>query len=121
MYSYAGLSFGLPHSMYSLVVSGNVASSIVLSTSTNGTCDTTALNRSGRRLLTTPINNPPALPPSITSRSLEVYFILTSASALAMKSVNVFILFIMRSEEHTSELQSQSNLVCRLLLEKKKK
>src|SRR2546427_2024746 len=26
-----------------------------------------------------------------------------------------------RSEEHTSELQSQSNLVCRLLLEKKKK
>src|SRR5688572_32290673 len=29
--------------------------------------------------------------------------------------------FVTRSEEHTSELQSQSNLVCRLLLEKKKK
>src|SRR2546430_5764017 len=29
--------------------------------------------------------------------------------------------FMDRSEEHTSELQSQSNLVCRLLLEKKKK
>src|SRR2546430_12673163 len=29
-------------------------------------------------------------------------------------------LFSVRSEEHTSELQSQSNLVCRLLLEKKK-
>src|SRR2546427_9111134 len=28
---------------------------------------------------------------------------------------------VWRSEEHTSELQSQSNLVCRLLLEKKKK
>src|SRR2546430_6279901 len=28
-------------------------------------------------------------------------------------------LFVSRSEEHTSELQSQSNLVCRLLLEKK--
>src|SRR5256886_6333797 len=28
--------------------------------------------------------------------------------------------FVYRSEEHTSELQSQSNLVCRLLLEKKK-
>src|SRR2546430_8996402 len=28
---------------------------------------------------------------------------------------------MMRSEEHTSELQSQSNLVCRLLLEKKNK
>src|SRR5579859_8224180 len=30
-------------------------------------------------------------------------------------------LYRARSEEHTSELQSQSNLVCRLLLEKKKK
>src|SRR2546427_1841634 len=30
-------------------------------------------------------------------------------------------IFTARSEEHTSELQSQSNLVCRLLLEKKKK
>src|SRR2546430_9167383 len=29
-------------------------------------------------------------------------------------------IFLLRSEEHTSELQSQSNLVCRLLLEKKK-
>src|SRR5256886_7294474 len=28
--------------------------------------------------------------------------------------------YVVRSEEHTSELQSQSNLVCRLLLEKKK-
>src|SRR2546430_10971676 len=34
---------------------------------------------------------------------------------------NAFLLEIpLRSEEHTSELQSQSNLVCRLLLEKKK-
>src|SRR2546430_12073681 len=30
-------------------------------------------------------------------------------------------LVVVRSEEHTSELQSQSNLVCRLLLEKKKR
>src|SRR2546430_5074098 len=30
-------------------------------------------------------------------------------------------LYPLRSEEHTSELQSQSNLVCRLLLEKKKR
>src|SRR2546430_6434071 len=30
-------------------------------------------------------------------------------------------ILLVRSEEHTSELQSQSNLVCRLLLEKKKK
>src|SRR2546427_4955426 len=33
----------------------------------------------------------------------------------------IFQCFKSRSEEHTSELQSQSNLVCRLLLEKKKK
>src|SRR3982750_5035893 len=31
------------------------------------------------------------------------------------------LVFIERSEEHTSELQSRSDLVCRLLLEKKKK
>src|SRR3989475_9506098 len=33
----------------------------------------------------------------------------------------VLVVLKWRSEEHTSELQSQSNLVCRLLLEKKKK
>src|SRR5688572_32134374 len=38
------------------------------------------------------------------------------------KTTSVVVLaFLSRSEEHTSELQSQSNLVCRLLLEKKKK
>src|SRR2546430_8292957 len=36
-------------------------------------------------------------------------------------SSQVKVTKIIRSEEHTSELQSQSNLVCRLLLEKKKK
>src|SRR2546427_2739271 len=37
---------------------------------------------------------------------------------LALRAVSASV---QRSEEHTSELQSQSNLVCRLLLEKKKK
>src|SRR2546430_5647503 len=37
------------------------------------------------------------------------------------KGVEVIVREGERSEEHTSELQSQSNLVCRLLLEKKKK
>src|SRR2546427_5078057 len=32
-----------------------------------------------------------------------------------------YAVFCLRTEEHTSELQSQSNLVCRLLLEKKKR
>src|SRR2546430_5701765 len=35
--------------------------------------------------------------------------------------IEQFFVGLMRSEEHTSELQSQSKLVCRLLLEKKKK
>src|SRR5205085_4511341 len=40
---------------------------------------------------------------------------------VSVDSVGEGRLYIPRSEEHTSELQSQSNLVCRLLLEKKKK
>src|SRR5438034_1692498 len=35
--------------------------------------------------------------------------------------INKFYILDLRSEEHTSELQSHSDLVCRLLLEKKKK
>src|SRR2546430_6553939 len=42
--------------------------------------------------------------------------IINIASSTFFKGVPHYI----RSEEHTSELQSQSNLVCRLLLEKKK-
>src|SRR2546430_13572468 len=38
-----------------------------------------------------------------------------------IEQVNAVPTNVVRSEEHTSELQSQSNLVCRLLLEKKKK
>src|SRR5688572_31429477 len=43
--------------------------------------------------------------------------------SIAIKTVEVHKANAMRkrSEEHTSELQSQSNLVCRLLLEKKNK
>src|SRR5256886_7118782 len=44
----------------------------------------------------------------------------STATALRARELSVDEL-IQRSEEHTSELQSQSNLVCRLLLEKKKK
>src|SRR2546430_5362511 len=41
--------------------------------------------------------------------------------ALSIAQLHPLALVAGRSEEHTSELQSQSNLVCRLLLEKKKK
>src|SRR2546427_9198110 len=43
------------------------------------------------------------------------------AAAITRSQTNGKLSVEMRSEEHTSELQSQSNLVCRLLLEKKKK
>src|SRR2546430_12737170 len=39
--------------------------------------------------------------------------------AVEMEPLGLLADFLARSEEHTSELQSQSNLVCRLLLEKK--
>src|SRR3989475_5496043 len=45
------------------------------------------------------------------------FYVLRVGSSDAMARVARAV----RSEEHTSELQSQSNLVCRLLLEKKKK
>src|SRR2546430_7667835 len=44
----------------------------------------------------------------------------TSSAASTTSSSSFRITLWLRSEEHTSELQSQSNLVCRLLLEKKK-
>src|SRR5438270_10223947 len=45
----------------------------------------------------------------------------TTSGSLAGVSTAMSWSGSVRSEEHTSELQSQSNLVCRLLLEKKKK
>src|SRR2546427_4784344 len=60
--------------------------------------------------------------PSASSRwTVSAYA--NEASDLLVQSVDPAdgqLVFNNRSEEHTSELQSQSNLVCRLLLEKKK-
>src|SRR5688572_32405563 len=59
--------------------------------------------------------------PILTSSMLplrEISFTASSPAGISMASDEAVKL---RSEEHTSELQSQSNLVCRLLLEKKKK
>src|SRR5688572_32673802 len=47
--------------------------------------------------------------------------VICSWPTTSSKPVGLYFLAETRSEEHTSELQSQSNLVCRLLLEKKKK
>src|SRR2546430_12081227 len=53
----------------------------------------------------------------LPAHALQAVAVTRAAAALyrPLPSSSVF-----RSEEHTSELQSQSNLVCRLLLEKKK-
>src|SRR2546430_7519317 len=47
--------------------------------------------------------------------------VLANESLLVLQAFmgTVSVMILSRSEEHTSELQSQSNLVCRLLLEKK--
>src|SRR5260370_10023866 len=44
----------------------------------------------------------------------------SSAHSTQLTLKEPILFFLMRSEEHTSELQSHLNLVCRLLLEKKK-
>src|SRR2546429_4465536 len=55
-------------------------------------------------------------PPSETFRTFP-----TSSRSIWMKAGSVGTFRKNRSEEHTSELQSRLHLVCRLLLEKKKK
>src|SRR2546427_8982449 len=55
------------------------------------------------------------------ARRVEVRGVESRVAALGRKRPHDAARDGRRSEEHTSELQSQSNLVCRLLLEKKKK
>src|SRR5437016_6890334 len=54
-------------------------------------------------------------------RSLSVSLVIRSANKTFSFAASASALGGDRSEEHTSELQSLTNLVCRLLLEKKKK
>ena len=62
-----------------------------------------------------PIQSCPALDPLDTDGDWPMSFLSPSCHVVVAQSVN------RRSEEHTSELQSRRNLVCRLLLEKKNK
>src|SRR2546426_3591371 len=62
--------------------------------------------------------NPKALPPNTAARD-TMHAATRSGAELALLEV-AEELAAERSEEHTSELQSPCNLVCRLLLEKKK-
>ena len=80
---------------------------MVFITSTNGTAEWTARNKSGRKLTTAPMSNPPALPPSITRRSGAEMWFFTNHSAQSTKSVKVFFLRInMPSSCHASPSSS---------------
>src|SRR5258706_11643942 len=69
------------------------------------------------RSLTTQLVSERSCAESATStRSISLSWTIRGVSRISPRR-----LVIQRSEEHTSELQSLTNLVCRLLLEKKKK
>src|SRR5437016_12138600 len=61
------------------------------------------------------------LPPTPTLRPAEMRRNLEDTQVALRGSADHLVVVDLRSEEHTSELQSLTNLVCRLLLEKKKK
>src|SRR2546430_8827153 len=69
----------------------------------------------------TPPNTYSALPATAPSILYLGCGIASACRQLFVPGFHILVSLLMRSEEHTSELQSQSNLVCRLLLEKKKK
>src|SRR2546427_8941904 len=75
----------------------------------------TTLFRSNRSISISANEGKRTMTPKIWSRPSSAAFSKKTPSAKRHNNVAG------RSEEHTSELQSQSNLVCRLLLEKKKK
>src|SRR5207302_2126371 len=56
--------------------------------------------------------------PPLLATALSIFFVILAQSAATSRA---YAIHYTRSEEHTSELQSRENLVCRLLLEKKKK
>src|SRR5690606_41532580 len=58
---------------------------------------------------------------NLTVRTISLSFTSSDCLFLKMYANNICLNLLARSEEHTSELQSRENLVCRLLLEKKKK
>src|SRR5690348_17918948 len=65
-------------------------------------------------------NSTPMAPPTaVGMRSIPPITVITTISAIRSRSPMSGVSTTLRSEEHTSELQSPVHLVCRLLLEKK--
>ena len=108
----AALSIGLPHSGHSGGVSGKVSSSMVLSTSTNGTSATMPANNSPARLATAPISMPPALPPWPTIRFGPVYLAAINARALAEKSSKLLVFFSRLPSRYQPQPLSEPPLMC---------
>src|SRR5918995_4814978 len=89
MYDANGSARGSPHSSHSVTVSGSDGSLIVVTTSTNGTSATAALNCLGSIVTQAPTSSPPALPPRIATRSRSATPIATRWAQAASVSVNV--------------------------------
>src|SRR2546430_4802582 len=79
----------------------------------------TTLFRSGQDLLGDPLPRDPALINQFELVAERNPYAMTVGQELPVRLTYEGRPLAGRSEEHTSELQSQSNLVCRLLLEKK--
>src|SRR5690606_41999073 len=71
-------------------------------------------------LFRSPLSHEPIGKPSLASDGWKLGSSVRHSPSI-MASTKKWVVLISRSEEHTSELQSRENLVCRLLLEKKKR
>src|SRR5256886_8259372 len=71
--------------------------------------------------VTSRARNPAGVRPKLREIRPDYFVVTDDRIVLLNEEDNDVAVKKIRSEEHTSELQSQSNLVCRLLLEKKKK
>src|SRR5256886_3459899 len=79
----------------------------------------TTLFRSHRIGLVNHVHEPAELIPAAEAMAKKIIANGPLAVKFTMEAIERGVEMAQRSEEHTSELQSQSNLVCRLLLEKK--
>src|SRR2546430_7259090 len=88
--------------------------------STTTMVDRMCVSFSSSRSILYPSSSVSSVTTSVSCRACVCTLHVFGSCPAATHSMTMSRSEIVRSEEHTSELQSQSNLVCRLLLEKKK-